>query len=171
MADPTPDPSEEFLASAARLFETARPWVAAALAEHSAHPEGDPGACRLCALGGAVARHIEPFAAEASKSFGHFADEVLADLLRLAEELLGSARIAAAAVAADYLSTVGGTRPEEPGAAKAAEPAGPAQPSSQAAGYERIDIRLGGADSTADTTADTGAGSGADEPQDEAPSA
>ena len=34
MADPTPDPSEEFLTSAARLFETARPWIAAALAEH-----------------------------------------------------------------------------------------------------------------------------------------
>ena len=76
MADPTPDPSEEFLTSAARLFETARPWIAAALAEHSAHPDGEPGACRLCALGGAVARHIEPFAAEASKSFGHFADEL-----------------------------------------------------------------------------------------------
>lgn len=162
MADPTPDPSEEFLASAARLFETARPWIAAALAEHSAHPDGDPGACRLCALGGAVARHIEPFAAEASKSFGHFADEVLADVLRLAEELLGSARIAAAAVAADYLSTVGATPPEEPDTAGPDEPAHPAS-SSQAAGYERIDIRLGGTDS--------GAGGGADGPHEEDPSA
>ncbi|KXP10681.1 hypothetical protein AXK57_10230 [Tsukamurella pulmonis] len=143
MVDPTPDPSEEFLSSAARLFETVRPWIAAALAEHSAHPEGDPGACRLCALGGAVARHIEPFAAEASKSFGHFADEVLADLLRLAEELLGSARITAAAVAADYLSTVGATPAEE--AQEAPDPAPPA-PSSQAGGYERIDIRLTGSE-------------------------
>lgn len=141
MADPTPDPSEEFLASAARLFETARPWIAAALAEHSAHPEGDPGACRLCALGGAVGRHIEPFAAEASKSFGQFADEVLADLLRLAEELLGSARIAAAAVAADYFATVGGEAPADP-QEPVAEPAEPAAPSSQASGYERIDVRL-----------------------------
>ncbi|CAM3117045.1 hypothetical protein [Tsukamurella hominis] len=140
MADPTPDPSEEFLASAARLFETARPWIAAALAEHSAHPDGEPGACRLCALGGAVGRHIEPFAAEASKSFGQFADEVLADLLRLAEELLGSARIAAAAVAADYLATVGGGAP--PGPQEAAAPAEPPAPSSQASGYERIDVRL-----------------------------
>ncbi|AUN41104.1 hypothetical protein ACFWXB_11100 [Tsukamurella tyrosinosolvens] len=144
MADPTPDPSEEFLTSAARLFETARPWIAAALAEHSAHPDGEPGACRLCALGGAVARHIEPFAAEASKSLGHFADEVLADLLRLAEELLGSARIAAAAVAADYLATVGHEPPETAGAADPVAPdhAEPAAPSSQAGGYERIDIRL-----------------------------
>lgn len=141
MADPTPDPSEEFLTSAARLFETARPWIAAALAEHSAHPEGQPGSCRLCALGGAVARHIEPFATEASKSFGHFADEVLADLLRLAEELLGSARIAAAAVAADYLSTVSGAQAEDPGPAAPEEPAAP---SSQATGYERIDVRLTG---------------------------
>ncbi|MGZ9828044.1 hypothetical protein ACXYTP_14145 [Tsukamurella ocularis] len=144
MAEPTPDPSEEFLTSAARLFETARPWIAAALAEHSAHPDGDPGACRLCALGGAVGRHLEPFAAEASKSFGHFADEVLADLLRLAEELLGSARIAAAAVVADYFATVGREQPEaadpaEPGAEATGEPAAP---SSQAGGYERIDIRL-----------------------------
>lgn len=141
MADPTPDPSEEFLASAARLFETARPWIAAALAEHSAHPDGAPGACRLCALGGAVARHVEPFAAEASKSLGHFADEVLADLLRLAEELLGSARIAAAAVAADYLSTVNGSRPE---GAPGPVPEGDPPPSSQATGYERIDVRLTG---------------------------
>lgn len=145
MADPTPDPADEFLTSAARLFETARPWIAAALAEHSAHPEGDPGACRLCALGGAVARHIEPFAAEASKSFGHFADEVLADLLRLAEELLGSARTAAAAVAADYLATVGGAAPDtgtpaEPGADESPRPAAPPSPG----GYERIDIRLSG---------------------------
>lgn len=137
MAEPT-DPSEEFLASATRLFETARPWVAAALAEHSAHPDGEPGACRLCALGGAVARHVEPFAAEASKSFGHFADEVLADLLRLVEELLGSARITAAAVAADYLDTVGRDGPEEPQAPAAETEA----PSSQAGGYERIDVRL-----------------------------
>ncbi|NMD57737.1 MULTISPECIES: hypothetical protein [Tsukamurella] len=149
MADPTPDPSEEFLTSAARLFETARPWIAAALAEHSAHPEGDPGACRLCALGGAVARHIEPFAAEASKSFGHFADEVLADLLRLAEELLGSARIAAAAVAADYLSTVGRAAPEpaaseDPAEPGASEPAPHDAAPSQTGGYERIDIRLSG---------------------------
>lgn len=138
MADSTPDPSEEFLASAARLFETARPWIAAALAEHSAHPDGEPGACRLCALGGAVGRHIEPFAAEASKSFGQFADEVLADLLRLAEELLGSARIAAAAVAADYFATIGGEAPVDPEAPTAEAPA----PSSQASGYERIDVRL-----------------------------
>lgn len=145
MADPTPDPSEEFLASAARLFETARPWIAAALAEHSAHPDGAPGACRLCALGGAVARHVEPFAAEASKSFGHFADEVLADLLRLAEELLGSARVAAAAVAADYLSTVGATHDAPDGAADApGPPTGDSAPSSQATGYERIDVRLTG---------------------------
>lgn len=143
MAEPTPDPSEEFLSSAARLFETVRPWIAAALAEHSAHPEGDPGACRLCALGGAVARHIEPFAAEASKSFGHFADEVLADLLRLAEELLGSARITAAAVAADYLSTVGATPAED---APEDRDSAPPAPSSQAGGYERIDIRLTGSE-------------------------
>ena len=141
MADPTPDPSEEFLASATRLFETARPWIAAALAEHSAHPEGRPGSCRLCALGGAVGRHIEPFAADASKSLGHFADEVLADLLRLAEELLGSARIAAAAVAADYLSTVGGAPAEDPGPVAPDEPTAP---SSQATGYERIDVRVTG---------------------------
>ncbi|MCS3782259.1 hypothetical protein [Tsukamurella ocularis] len=138
MADPSPDPSDEFLASAARLFETARPWIAAALAEHAAHPEGAPGACRLCALRGAVGRHIEPFAAEASKSFGQFADEVLADLLRLAEELLDSARIAAAAVAADYFASVGGESRVAPEAPAAEPPA----PSSQASGYERIDVRL-----------------------------
>ncbi|TWS19662.1 hypothetical protein FK529_10860 [Tsukamurella asaccharolytica] len=143
MADPTPDPSEEFLASAARLFETARPWIAAALAEHSAHREGDPGACRLCALGGAVARNLEPFAAEASKSLGHFADEVLADLLRLAEELLGSARTAAAAVAADYLATVNPADPAESAAADSRDVADPdSAPPAQAGGYERIDIRL-----------------------------
>lgn len=137
------DPSDEFLTSAARLFETARPWLAAALAEHSAHPEGEPGTCRLCALGGAVARHIEPFAAEASKSLGHFADEVLADLLALAEELLGSARITAAAVAADYLSTVARDAPpaDGPGQDDAVQEA-PAAPSSQTTAYERIDITL-----------------------------
>ncbi|MET9327072.1 hypothetical protein [Tsukamurella sp. NPDC003166] len=137
------DSSDEFLSSAARLFETARPWLAAALAEHSAHPEGDPGTCRLCALGGAVARHIEPFAAEASKSLGHFADEILADLLALAEELLGSARVTAAAVAADYLSTVAGAAAATGGAAQddAAREA-PSAPSSQATAYERIDVML-----------------------------
>lgn len=141
------DASDEFLAAATRLFETARPWIAAGLAEHSAHPDGAPGACRLCALNGAVARHIEPFAAEASKSFGQFADEVLADLLRLAEELLGSARITFAAVAADYLSTVG-RAPSEPDGAGAQEgdPEPDPGPSSQATGYERIDISLGDAD-------------------------
>ncbi len=140
MAETTPDSAEEFLASATRLFETARPWIAAALAEHSAHPEGEPGACRLCALGGAVARHVEPFATEASKSLGRFADEVLADLLRLAEDLLGSARIAAAAVAADYLATVAGAAPppDRPGGAE------PADPPAQQGGYERIDVRLTG---------------------------
>lgn len=139
------DPSDEFLTSAARLFETARPWLAAALAEHSAHPEGDPGTCRLCALGGAVARHIEPFAAEASKSLGHFADEVLADLLALAEELLGSARITAAAVAADYLSTVARDAPATDGPVQEdATQEAPAAPSSPATAYERIDITLSG---------------------------
>ncbi|WP_019204228.1 hypothetical protein [Tsukamurella sp. 1534] len=132
------DPSEEFLAAATRLFETARPWIAAGLAEHAAHPDGAPGGCRLCALNGAVARNLEPFAAEASKSFGHFADEVLTDLLRLAEELLGAARVTFAAVAADYLSTVRGEAPES--SAAPADSAAP--PSSQTNGYERIDIRL-----------------------------
>ncbi|KXP14595.1 hypothetical protein [Tsukamurella pseudospumae] len=141
------DPSDEFLTSAARLFETARPWLAAALAEHSAHPEGDPGTCRLCALGGAVARHIEPFATEASKSLGHFADEVLADLLALAEELLGSARITAAAVAADYLSTVASpAATDDAGPTDGTVPpdveGAPTAPSAPATAYERIDITV-----------------------------
>lgn len=145
MADPTPDPSEEFLAAATRLFETARPWIAAGLAEHAAHPDGDPGACRLCALGGAVARHIEPFAVEASKSFGQFADEVLADLLELAEELLGSARVTLAAVAADYLTTVGRAPSEPEDGTGVPEPGPGTAQSSQATGYERIVIDLPGA--------------------------
>ena len=64
--------------------------------------------------------------------------------MKLAEELLGTARTAAAAVAADYLSTVRGQAP-------AAAPDGPvpaAAPSSQTPGYERIDVQLLG-DATA----------------------
>lgn len=137
------DASDEFIAAATRMFETARPWIAAGLAEHAAHPDGAPGACRLCALNGAVAKHIEPFAAEASRSFGQFADEVLADLLKLAEELLGSARIAFAAVAADYSSTVTGSTDGAEAATDQDVPTPASQgQSSQTAGYERIDIQL-----------------------------
>ncbi|GAB3127840.1 hypothetical protein GCM10027289_05940 [Tsukamurella serpentis] len=144
MADPAGDSAEEFLTAATRLFETARPWLSAGLAEHSAHPDGVPGACRLCALNGAVARHLEPFASEATKSLGQFADELLADLLALAEELLGSARVAFAAMAADYFATVGeqgrtdtGQRSPAPHVPRQEQPDG-----SQATGYERIDIRV-----------------------------
>jgi hypothetical protein len=146
--------SEEFIAAATQFFETARPWLAAALAEHAAHPEAEPGLCRLCALGGAVSRNVEPFAAEASRSLGQFADEVLADLTKLVEELLGSARTTLAAVAADYLATVHDDTATGAAAEAAPAPTGrpgtpvptPAPstpaPSSQATGYERIDVQL-----------------------------
>ncbi|GAA1017225.1 hypothetical protein GCM10009551_105890 [Nocardiopsis tropica] len=139
--------SEEFAAAATRLFETARPWLSAALAEHAAHPVGEPGGCRLCALGGAVARNVEPFAEEAARSLGAFADEVLADLMKLAEELMGSARTTAAAVAADYLATVRGDAPAAPPDGPVTPADGPVaapSPSSQHTGYERIDVQLPG---------------------------
>ena len=141
-ADPTNSSSfqdfspDEFLAAATKLFETARPWIGVALAEHAAHPEAEPGNCRFCALSGALARNFEPFAGEASRMIGKFADEMMADLMRLVEELMGGARAAVTAVALDYASTVSGA-----GAADDSRDPSPASAPGPT-GYERIDIRL-----------------------------
>lgn len=145
------DSTDDFLASAARLFDTARPWLTSALAEHSAHPSDEPGACRLCALRGALIRGAEPFAVLAAESLGHFADEVLDDLRVLVEELLDALKQIYVGVAADYLATVhGATAPAAPDESSASprrdEPAPAprvAGASSTGGGYERIDITLG----------------------------
>jgi hypothetical protein len=135
----------EFIAAAARLADSVRPWVTAGAIEHAAHPEGEPGDCRFCAVASAVGGHWDSLAGELGTELGGFADRFRSDLQQLLQQVLTLVATAMSAMATDYEQKVGrspsGFEDERPGRDV---PGGPSEPSGDVGqtGFQRIEIRL-----------------------------
>ncbi|MDF0532015.1 hypothetical protein P0W64_16690 [Tsukamurella sp. 8F] len=155
-AGPWGDPRiDEFYLAATRFLESMRPWVAAGMAEHLAHPRGEPGACRLCAAVDAVADPAEQLLRDATAGLAELGTLVFEELMRLIEELFGRVSLTIEQIRERYTAssstpadeddteTEGGVPSDGPG--PAVDGAGPG-PSGRAArggrGYVPIEVSV-----------------------------